>query len=71
VNQALLDRLNQSGDLYLTHTRLDNRFTLRLSVGQTNTELPHVERAWKRIREEAVVALARSRAQSARGVDTV
>ena len=71
VNQALLDRLNQSGDLYLTHTRLDNRFTLRLSVGQTNTEFPHVERAWDRIREEAVVALARSRAQSARGVDTV
>jgi aromatic-L-amino-acid decarboxylase len=53
VNQALVDRLNRSGDLYLTHTRLDNRFTLRLCVGQTNTELRHLERAWKRIRGEA------------------
>jgi aromatic-L-amino-acid decarboxylase len=53
INQALLERLNHSGDLYLTHTKLDSRFTLRLSVGQTHTELRHVERAWKRIREEA------------------
>src|SRR5690348_17676225 len=34
----ILNRLNRSGDLYLTHTRLDGRFTLRLCVGQTNTE---------------------------------
>jgi aromatic-L-amino-acid decarboxylase len=53
VNQAIMDRLNQSGDLYLTHTKLNDRLTLRLSVGQTNTELHHVERAWKRICEEA------------------
>jgi aromatic-L-amino-acid/L-tryptophan decarboxylase len=53
INQGLLERLNYSGDLYLTHTKLDDRFTLRLSVGQTHTELRHVERAWKRIREEA------------------
>jgi aromatic-L-amino-acid decarboxylase len=53
VNQALMDRLNQSGDLYLTHTRLQDRLTLRLCVGQTHTERRHVERAWRRIREEA------------------
>ena len=53
VNQALMDRLNQSGDLYLTHTRLQERLTLRLCVGQTHTERRHVERAWRRIREEA------------------
>jgi aromatic-L-amino-acid decarboxylase len=52
-NEQLMNRLNQSGDLYLTHTRLNERFTLRLCVGQTNTEEQHVERAWKRIREEA------------------
>ncbi len=52
-NQRLMDRLNQSGDLYLTHTRLDGRLTLRLCVGQTNTTHRHVERAWKRIQEEA------------------
>jgi aromatic-L-amino-acid decarboxylase len=53
VNQALMERLNHSGDLYLTHTKLANRTTLRLCVGQTNTEARHVERAWKRIQEEA------------------
>jgi aromatic-L-amino-acid decarboxylase len=53
INQRLLDRLNQSGDLYLTHTRLDGRLTLRLCVGQTHTESRHVAQAWQRIREGA------------------
>jgi aromatic-L-amino-acid/L-tryptophan decarboxylase len=52
-NQTLMDRLNRSGDLYLTHTRLNDRLTLRLCVGQTNTKARHVEKAWKRIEEEA------------------
>jgi aromatic-L-amino-acid/L-tryptophan decarboxylase len=51
VNRQLMQRLNQSGDLYLTHTVLDGRVTLRLCVGQTTTEARHVERAWRRIRE--------------------
>jgi aromatic-L-amino-acid/L-tryptophan decarboxylase len=53
ANQTLMERLNRSGDLYLTHTKLDGEFTLRLCVGQTNTQARHVERAWRRIREEA------------------
>ena len=52
-NQELMDRLNQSGDLYLTHTRLNDRLTLRLCVGQANTERRHVVKAWQRIQEEA------------------
>ena len=53
INQCLMDHLNRSGDLYLTHTRLNGRLTLRLCVGQTNTTERHVEKAWKRIQEEA------------------
>ncbi len=53
ANEKLMNRLNASGNLYLTHTRLDGKFTLRVCVGQTNTEQRHVERAWKRIQEEA------------------
>jgi aromatic-L-amino-acid decarboxylase len=49
INQRMMERLNQSGDLYLTHTRLNDRLTLRLSVGQTHTEFRHVERAWQRL----------------------
>jgi aromatic-L-amino-acid decarboxylase len=53
VNQALMDRLNASGDLFLTHTRLQDRLTLRMCIGQTQTERRHVEKAWRRIREAA------------------
>jgi aromatic-L-amino-acid decarboxylase len=52
-NQRLMDSLNQSGKLYLTHTRLNNRMALRLCVGQTHTERRHVENAWRLIQETA------------------
>jgi len=57
VNQALMDRLNRSGALYLTHTRLNERTTLRFCVGQTTTEARHVRQAWQRI-QQAAAALA-------------
>ncbi len=53
VGEALLHALNASGRLYLTHTRLDGRFTLRLCIGQTHTERGHVEAAWQAIRTHA------------------
>jgi aromatic-L-amino-acid decarboxylase len=53
INQGILDRLNNSGKLYLTHTRLDDRLTLRLCVGQTHTEARHVEAAWEEIQQAA------------------
>ena len=53
INQQILDRLNSAGRIYLSHTRLDGRLTLRLSIGQTNTQRRHVEQAWKLIREAA------------------
>jgi len=53
ANEELMNRLNRSGALYLTHTKLDGKFTLRICIGQTNTEERHVEHAWERIQEEA------------------
>ena len=53
ANQRLMDALNRSGDLYLTHTRLNDRITLRMSIGQTNTTERHVRNAWRKIQEEA------------------
>ncbi len=53
ANQRLMDSLNRSGDLYVTHTKLGGKLTLRVCIGQTNTQERHVERAWKRIQEEA------------------
>ena len=52
-NQTLMDRLNRSGALYLTHTRLDERIVLRLAVGAPATRRAHVEAAWARIVETA------------------
>jgi len=46
-------RLNQSGNLYLTHTRLDDRAVIRISVGQTRTDGRHVARLWELIDELA------------------
>ena len=53
VNQYILDTLNDSGRLYLSHAKLDGKLTLRLSIGQTNTERRHVEQAWRLIQETA------------------
>jgi aromatic-L-amino-acid/L-tryptophan decarboxylase len=52
-NRRLLDQLNASGRLYLTHTVLNGRFVLRFCVGQTHTEEEHVRRAWEQIQQAA------------------
>jgi aromatic-L-amino-acid decarboxylase len=53
LNQRILDRLNRSGRVYLTHTRLRGQLTLRMSIGQTNTARRHVEQAWQLIQQAA------------------
>ncbi|MHC4428731.1 MAG: pyridoxal-dependent decarboxylase, partial [Planctomycetota bacterium] len=53
ANETLRDRLNASGKIYLTHTKLDGRITLRLTVGQTHTQRRHVEAAWRLIQATA------------------
>ena len=49
-NRGLLERINAAGDVYLTHTMLGGRYTLRLAVGQWQTQRADVLRAWDRIR---------------------
>ena len=46
ATQRLLDAVNATGRLYMTHTRLDDLLTIRFCVGATNTERRHVEQAW-------------------------
>jgi len=46
---VIMHRLNDSGKLFLTHTKLGGRFTLRMSIGQTTTEERHVRKAWELI----------------------
>jgi len=56
-NEAVMERVNATGDAYLSHTRLAGRTVLRLAVGNIRTEERHVRRAYDRLRE-AALALA-------------
>ena len=49
LNRKIMDELNESGDIFLTHTKLNDRFIIRICIGQTRTELEHVEQAWHKI----------------------
>jgi aromatic-L-amino-acid decarboxylase len=53
ANEALMAAVNASGEVFLSHTRLRDRFTIRLAVGNLRTEPRHVERAWELLRREA------------------
>ena len=53
ANAELLRRLNASGALYLTHTRVGDRFVLRFCVGAPQTTQDHVRAAWARIQASA------------------
>ena len=53
ANAAIMDAVNRTGEVFLSHTRLDGRYTIRLAVGNIRTEPRHVERAWALLREAA------------------
>lgn len=53
LNRKLLEKVNASGKVFLTHTSLKGRFTIRLSVGQRTTSQKQVDLAWELISEAA------------------
>jgi aromatic-L-amino-acid decarboxylase len=53
TNLALLERVNASGEMFITHTRIDGRIVLRLAIGNARTRREDVERAWEVLRREA------------------
>jgi aromatic-L-amino-acid decarboxylase len=53
VNEELLRRLNGSGALYLTHTRVRHQYAVRMAIGSPQTRPEHVADAWRRIQEAA------------------
>jgi len=52
-NERLLERVNASGEVFLSHTRLDGRYALRLAVGNARTTEADVQLAWDVLRREA------------------
>ena len=52
LNERLIEAVNATGEVFLSHTRLDGRFTIRLAVGHVRTEERHVRRAWELLDEK-------------------
>jgi aromatic-L-amino-acid decarboxylase len=48
-NEAILERANRSGEIFLSHTRLNGRYVLRLAIGNARTTEDDVLRAWKEL----------------------
>ena len=53
ANELLLERVNATGELFLSHTKLNGRYTLRLAVGSARTTEADVRHAWDVLRREA------------------
>ncbi len=47
ANRALLERVNASGEVFLSHTMLRDQYCLRLAIGNIGTTREHVQRAWE------------------------
>jgi aromatic-L-amino-acid decarboxylase len=56
-NEALLERVNASGEVFLSHTRLDGRYVLRLAIGNGRTTEDDVRLAWDVLRRATRYAL--------------
>jgi aromatic-L-amino-acid decarboxylase len=55
-NAALMSAVNRTGEVFLSHTKLRGRFTIRLAIGSLRTEDRHVARAWELLRDAADAA---------------
>jgi aromatic-L-amino-acid decarboxylase len=49
-NEAIVERANRSGELFLSHTKLDGRYVMRLAIGNERTTEDDVRRAWDALR---------------------
>jgi aromatic-L-amino-acid decarboxylase len=52
-NEALLEQVNATGEIFLSHTKLDGRYALRLAIGNARTTEADVRRAWDVLRKAA------------------
>ncbi|MEL6192010.1 MAG: aminotransferase class I/II-fold pyridoxal phosphate-dependent enzyme [Bacteroidota bacterium] len=47
LNAQLVKSMNDGGEVYLTHTKLDGKYTLRVVIGQTYVQQKHVDKLWE------------------------
>jgi aromatic-L-amino-acid decarboxylase len=55
-NEALVERVNRSGEIFFSHTRLNGRLALRIAIGHLRTDESHVRHAWELLMREALLA---------------
>jgi aromatic-L-amino-acid decarboxylase len=53
ANEELLERVNRSGEMFFSHTKLDGRYVLRLAIGNASTTEADVRQAWEILNREA------------------
>ncbi len=51
LNERIMNEVNASGEAYLSHTKLNGNFTLRLSVGSIRVEEQHLKKVWDLLNE--------------------
>jgi aromatic-L-amino-acid decarboxylase len=52
-NLAVMDAVNATGEVYLSHTKLDGRVVLRIAIGNERTTSADVALAWQLLRTHA------------------
>lgn len=52
-NAAIMEHVNASGSAYLSHTKLNGKYTLRLAIGNIRTDRSHIEAVWAALRMAA------------------
>ena len=58
LNERIMNEINASGEAYLSHTKLNEKYTLRLSVGSIRVEERHLTKVWNILNERLTAALA-------------
>lgn len=56
LNERIMNAVNATGEAYISHTKLDGRVTLRLSVGSIHVEERHLNKVWNLLNDELVKA---------------
>jgi len=67
LNERLLDSVNRAGEVFLSHTQLNGKFTLRLAIGNLRTNEAYVRLAWELLQEHAERLDAELRPAALRG----
>jgi aromatic-L-amino-acid decarboxylase len=60
LNEDLLDQINSIGNIYLTHTKVEGKYTLRMVIGQTNVTMEHIREAWRHIQDVSNELISRN-----------